>query len=462
MLQEEIFTIVLAAGEGKRMNARKHKVLHALCARTVIEHVLAQAGVLATQKPIVVVGYQHEQLENALAGRVDFALQDPENGWGTAKAVEAALPYFQDKQGIVLVAMGDMPLIRKESYQALVTAVRNGAPAAMLTAKPKDMAHYGRIVRDEAGRIVRNVEFKDLQADQMGIDEMNTGIYCFTIPALVEVLSRIDNHNASNEYYFTDAIELLTSRGYQVEAIELEDADEALGINTQKQLAEAAKTLQRRINDAHMEAGVTIIDPDSTFIGSDVTIEPDSVIHPFCTLQGNTHLCSGVTLMPHCRLDHCQIGSGTTIEQSVLIHATVGENATVGPFAYLRPGTVVGDHCRIGDFVEIKNSTIGDGTKVSHLAYVGDGDLGQDINVSCGVIFSNYDGKSKFRTTVEDKAFIGCNVNLVSPVHVGKEAYIAAGSTITKNVPDGALAIGRARQETKEGWVKARKEAGKL
>ncbi|MEG0767996.1 MAG: bifunctional UDP-N-acetylglucosamine diphosphorylase/glucosamine-1-phosphate N-acetyltransferase GlmU, partial [Clostridia bacterium] len=315
---------------------------------------------------------------------------------------------------------------------------------------------------DQKGHVHSIVEQKDLDEQQQQVHACNASVYCFDIEAILWALPRIENHNAAGEYYLTDAIGLLAQAGYRVAGVVAQDHDECRGINTRVQLLEATEVMRSRIQRMHMLNGVTLIDAQTTYIDTDVTIGRDTVIYPNCTLQKGTAIGARCTLLPNCRISASDIGDEVQIESSVILESRVKDRATVGPFAYLRPGTVVGEACRIGDFVELKNSTIGRKTKISHLTYVGDSDLGEEINVGCGVVFVNYDGKKKFRSRVGDHAFIGCNANLVAPVEIGAHAYIAAGSTITEDVPEQALSVARARQVNKAGWVEKRREAGKI
>lgn len=460
MRNMESTAIILAAGEGTRMKSSLHKVLHKLCGVEMVDYALAAARAAGVERPVVVVGHAAEAVREHLAGRADFALQDKSTGWGTGHAVMSAQAHLQG-EGKVYILAGDMPLLTGEDLLALGRAVDAGAAGAMLTAVLADPTGYGRVLRDAQGTVERIVEQKDCTPAQAQVREVNASVYCFRIPALLSALPRLKNDNAQGEYYLTDVVAILRGDGERIAAVETA-AEHCMGVNDRVQLAQAEAALRRRINEALMRGGVTMIDPERTYVDAGVKIGRDTVVYPGCVLQGATRVGEGCTLLPNCRLLDAVVGDKATVESSVLLSCAVGAGTTVGPNAYLRPGTRVGAHCRIGDFVEIKNSTIGDGTKVSHLTYVGDADLGEGINLGCGVIFSNYDGKSKHRCTVGDRAFIGCNVNLVAPVAVGEDAYVAAGSTVTKDVPAGALSIARSRQANLAGWVAARKAEGKL
>ncbi len=451
--------VILAAGQGTRMKSKTHKVLHKVCGRELIDYAVELARSAGAEKPIVVVGFGAEEVKAHLEGRAVFATQDP-NSWGTGAAARAAAELLPD-EGLVFLMAGDAPLFRKESMQELKAAVEAGAACALLAAVMDDPFGYGRVVRDEEGFVRALVEENEADEEQKKIREVNVSLYCIRTRALKKALPLLPLHEKKGEYYLTDIVPILSGMGEKIAAVRCA-AEDSFGVNDRVQLAQAEKIVRRRILERHMRDGVTIIDPDSTYIEADVVIGRDSVIYPGCILQGRTVLDEEVTLLQNCRLNNASVGRGTTVESSTLLDCRVGENTTVGPNAYLRPNTNVGSHCRVGDFVEIKNSTIGDGTKVSHLTYVGDADLGKNINLGCGVVFSNYDGKTKHRCVVEDDAFIGCNVNLVAPVHIGQGAYVAAGSTIVRDVEPMALSIARQQQRDISGWVQARKAAGKL
>ena len=456
----ESTAIILAAGEGTRMKSKRHKVLHKLCGREMVEYALRAAQEAGVERPVVVIGHAAEAVREHLQGRVDFAVQDRATGWGTGHAVMSAGAYLSGA-GKVYILAGDMPLLTGADLLSLGEAVEAGAAGAMLTAVLPDPTGYGRVLRGADGAVERIVEQRDCTPEQAAVREVNASVYCFRADALRAALPLLRNENAQKEYYLTDVVGILREAGERVAAVEA-PAEHCMGVNDRVQLAAAEKVLRRRINENLQRAGVTLIDPERTYIDDGVEIGADTVVYPGCVLQGATRVGEDCTLLPNSRMQDAVLADGVTVEASVLLQCEVGAGTTVGPNAYLRPGTRIGEHCRIGDFVEIKNSTIGDRTKVSHLTYVGDADLGERINLGCGVVFSNYDGKKKYRCTVGDDAFIGCNVNLVAPVTVEAGAYVAAGSTITKDVPAGALAIARSRQGNLAGWVEARKAAGKL
>ena len=315
-------------------------------------------------------------------------------------------------------------------------------------------AGYGHIIRDENGLFVKNVEHKDATDEEKLVKEINTGIYCFKGTALKKGLSLLKNDNAQKEYYLPDTLEIILSDGGKVNAMVVDDADEFAGVNSRVQLAEAEAVMRNRINRYHMENGVTIIDPSRTYIDADAVIGCDTVLLPGVVIEGKTVIGEDCVVGPDSRLTDTKLGNGVKFQYSTAIESSVDDNTTVGPYAYIRPNCAIGKNVKIGDFVEVKNSNVGDGTKVSHLTYIGDSDVGERINFGCGTVTVNYDGNKKFRTVIGDDVFIGCNTNLVAPVKVGNGAYIAAGSTITDEVPENCLAIARERQINKTGWVK--------
>lgn len=450
--------VVLAAGLGTRMRSRKAKVLHEIWGKPMISHVVECYLAAGIQRIVVVVGHQGREVQEALAGykHVEFAWQQEQ--LGTGHAVMQAQSNLAEFSGPVLVGYGDAPLYRPETIARLLNRHEAaGAACTILTAVYDDPHGYGRIVRDDTGAFVKVVEEKDATPEQKRIQEINTGTYVFEKSALFDGLARISNDNAQGEYYLTDVPAILLNQGALVALEICQDAVETQGINTKVQLAQAAAVMKSRILEKFMLAGVTIVDPATTYIDPDVVIEPDTIVYPFTIIQGHTHIKSDSIIGPGARVIDCQIGSSVEIVQSTLVEAKIGDGTTVGPYAYLRPGTVVGANARIGDFVEVKNSNIGDGAKVPHLSYVGDADVGAYSNLGAGSITCNYDGKQKHRTVIGDRAFIGSNANLVAPVTIGEGAYIAAGSTITKDVPAKALGIGRARQLVREGWVEKRR-----
>lgn len=448
--------IVLAAGEGKRMKSNTPKILHKAAGKALCEWVVDAAAEATGETPVLVVGKAADTVKDYFGARVHYALQSEPLGSG--HAVMSASDYLEG-DGYVIIVAGDMPLIRSETLKRLaeVTASR-GLGASLLTATVGDATGYGRILRGENGGVMRIVEHRDATDEQKAIREINLSIYCFDRALLRDSLKTLQPNNVQGEYYLTDCIAYISGEGHFIEAVACLDDDEWMGVNDRSQLADAAKKLRCRINRELMLSGVTLIDPDAVYIDASVTVEPDVSIYPGVTLEGKTVIKTGAMLYPGSRIANSTIGAGTSVQNSVIIDSAVGDESTIGPYAYLRPHSVVGNGCRVGDFVEIKNAQIKDGAKVSHLTYVGDGEIGEKTNIGCGVVFVNYDGKKKSRTVVGKNAFIGCNVNLVAPVTIGDGAYVAAGSTVTKNVEEDALCVARSRQTNIEGWAKRRRE----
>ncbi len=447
--------IILAAGEGKRMKSALPKVLHKAAGKPLAQWVTEAARAATGAKPVLVVGVGAEQIKEYFGENAAYAVQEKQ--LGTGHAVMAAKKYLTGN-GYALVTAGDMPLLRTETLKEIVDVAReNKLGVCVLSAMMDDPAGYGRIIR-EGGGIKRIVEHRDATQQQREIREINTSVYCFHIPALLEALGALSNHNDQGEYYLTDCVEYIAEKGYGAQAVICADASEAFGVNDRAQLAAASKALRGRINKALMESGVTIIDPDATYIDADVKVKRDAVIYPGVTLEGDTVIDEEAVLYPGSRIQNSRIGRGTTVQNSVVLDSKVGERSTIGPYAYLRPHSEVGNGCRVGDFVEVKNAQIKDGAKVSHLTYIGDGEVGEKSNIGCGTVFVNYDGNKKYRTVIGKGVFVGCNTNLIAPVTVGDGAYIAAGSTVTEDVESDALCIARARQTVKPGWAKKRRE----
>lgn len=444
--------IILAAGEGKRMKSSTPKVLHKVCGKEMVNHVIDTMRKANMEEVNVVIGKGAEKVKESTNSRhVSYSFQDKQ--LGTGHAIICAKEFLKGKKGIVAIFAGDAPLIEASTVESLMELhEKEGYKATILTSIVENSTGYGRIVRNINGDVEKIVEHKDCSQSELNINEVNSAIYCFDIENLIESLDKLTNNNAQGEYYLTDVIGILKEQKHKVGAMAVK-FEETLGVNSRVQLAEAEMLLRKRINKKHMENGVTLIDPNSTYIGSDVEIHCDTIIYPNNVIEGSTIIKDNCILYPNSRIVDSIIGSGVNIQSSVILESTIGQETTVGPFAYIRPETVVGKHARIGDFVEIKKSTIGDNTKVSHLTYIGDAEVGSGCNFGCGTVVVNYDGKNKYKTIIGNNSFIGCNTNLVSPVKVQDNTYIAAGSTITNEVPEGSLAIARAKQVTLKGWV---------
>lgn len=447
------YAVVLAAGLGTRMKSKLYKVMHPVCGKPMVEHVVDNVKGLGAERIVTVVGHGADSVKELLGDRCEYALQEEQ--LGTAHAVQQAEEVLGGLEGTTVVICGDTPLIRPETMQKLVDHHREtNAKATILTVLADDPTGYGRIIRGEQGQVTRIVEQKDANEDEAAVKEVNTGTYCFDNKVLFEKLKLVKNDNVQGEYYLPDVIEILQKEGEIISAYASDDFNESLGVNDRVVLAQAEEVMRLRIAEKHMRNGVTILNPSNTYISSDAEIGRDTVLKPGVIIEGKSVIGEDCVIGPNSHIVESRIGDGTTIHSSVILASEVGSHTTIGPFAHIRPESSLGDGVKIGNFVEVKKSVLGNASKVSHLSYIGDAEVGGNVNIGCGTITVNYDGKNKFKTVIEDDAFVGCNSNLVAPVTVGKGAYVAAGSTITKDVPGEALAIGRARQENKEGYVK--------
>lgn len=449
--------IVLAAGEGTRMNSATPKVLHALAGRTMLGHVLAAAEQLAPDHLLVVVGHARELVTATLTGSAKAVVQETQDG--TGHAVRVALDSLGPLEGTVVVVPGDAPLLTAATLQQLVdTHLAEDAATTLLTARVQDPSGYGRVVRDAEG-VTAVVEHKDADAETLLINEVATSVYAFDATLLREALSQLRTDNAQGEQYLTDVVGLHKAAGLTVAATIATDADETRGVNDRVQLAQLARILRDRIVQRHQRAGVAFLDPATTWVDADVLLEPDVTVGQNTQLHGRTVIRRDAVVGPDTALIDCEVGAGATVVRSQATGARIGANAAVGPYTFLRPGTVLGEGSRAGAYVEIKNSEIGAGSKVPHLAYVGDATVGARSNIGAGTIVVNYDGRDKHRTVVGDDARVGSNNSLVAPVTVGDGAYTAAGSAITEDVPHGALGVGRARQRNIDDWVARKRPA---
>ncbi|GIP36332.1 bifunctional UDP-N-acetylglucosamine diphosphorylase/glucosamine-1-phosphate N-acetyltransferase GlmU [Paenibacillus sp. J2TS4] len=448
----QINSIILAAGLGKRMKSKLYKMLHPVCGKPMVGHVLDLLDGIETNRKVAIVGNGADEIKAYLGDRAEYVFQAEQ--LGTGHAVLQAKPLLEHEQGMTIVICGDTPLVKEETLKEMIRLhLEQQAAATILTATMADPSGYGRITRDDQGAVAGIVEQKDCSEAQLLIQEINAGTYLFDNQKLFQALNQVTNNNAQKEYYLTDVIGILKAEGETVMGYNTSDPAEAVGINDRIGLAEAEKLMRERILRHHMLNGVTILDPEQTYIGSDVEIGQDTVLLPGTVLKGTTKIGEDCVIGPYSEIEHSILGEGVTVRQSVLQEAEVGNHSHVGPFAYLRPGAKLGEEVKVGDFVEIKNATLGDQTKVSHLSYVGDAVIGKNVNIGCGAITVNYDGLKKHLTEVEDEAFIGSNVNLIAPVKVGKGAYVVAGSTITLPVEEGDLAIARERQVNKSGYA---------
>lgn len=447
-----VYAVILAAGQGTRMKSKLYKVLHPVCGKPMVEHVVDHIQTLDVERIVTIVGYGAEKVKEQLGEKSEYVLQAEQ--LGTAHAVQQVEPILGELEGTTIVICGDTPLIRPETMKALFEHHEsNHAKATILTAIAEDPTGYGRILRSTDQQVAQIVEQKDATPEQRQVKEINTGTYCFDNKALFAALKLVKNDNAQGEYYLPDVIEILQKQGEVVAAYVTENFAETLGVNDRIALSQAEETMRARINEQHMRNGVTIINPNNTYISVDAQIGRDTVIQPGVIIEGASSIGEDCIIGPNSQIQNSRIGNRTTVHSSVVRESVIGEDTAVGPFAHIRPDSDLGDHVKVGNFVEVKKTKIDNGSKVSHLSYLGDAEVGTEVNIGCGTITVNYDGKNKFKTVIEDNAFVGCNSNLVAPVTVGKGSFVAAGSTITKDIPADALAIARSRQENKDNYV---------
>lgn len=448
----DLVAVILAAGKGTRMRSKYPKVLHKVGGKPMLQHVIDAATAAGCTEKVIIVGHEAELVEEMVGAQGKIALQAQQ--LGTGHAVMQTAEALKGFTGTALILCGDTPLLEGEELKRFCQAHKeSGAAATVLTAVMDDPFGYGRIVRDEQGNVQGIVEQKDATEAQKAIKEINTGIYCMECPLMFDVLSTLTNDNAQGEYYLTDVLAKLNQAGQKVGGVSTADSDMVMGINSRKQLATAEGVMRQRILDKLMDAGVTIMDPASTFIESGVKIGRDTIIYPYTWLEGSTEIGEDCEIGPSSRLNNVKVGNDNHLQFIYAHDCEVKSHVTAGPYVHLRPDTVISDHVKIGNYVEVKNSNVGEGSKLPHLTYIGDSDIGSGVNMGCGCITVNYDGKKKHRTIVGDNAFVGCNTNLVAPVTVAPNTYIGAGSTITKEVPENALGIARARQKNIEGWA---------
>jgi bifunctional UDP-N-acetylglucosamine pyrophosphorylase / glucosamine-1-phosphate N-acetyltransferase len=455
--------VIMAAGKGTRMKSGVAKVLHTTSGMSLIEHVLRSVDQLGPASIVVVVGHMADQVSAGVLGsrpNVVTALQEPQ--LGTGHAVLQTEPHLGGKAGTMLLLSGDVPLMRPETLQALVDHHRTtGATATVLTAEFAQPDGYGRIVRTD-GAISAIVEHKDASPAQREIHEINSGIYAFDLEPLFPALRQIGSANAQGEYYLPDLVSIFRSQGRRVEALRVADPGEILGVNSRKELAETSAVLRDRKNDALMAAGVTILDPSTTWIQPDVIVRPDTILHPGVYLEGQTVIGSGCEIHSGVRIVDSTLGDRVVVNNFCVIRQSrIASAAQIGPFAQIRPDSDVGEGAHIGNFVELKKTKLGKGSKANHLAYLGDATIGDKVNIGAGTITCNYDGVNKNPTVIEDGAFIGSDSQLIAPVTIGRNAYVAAGSSITDDVPPESLAIARAKQTNKPGWIAKAKRKSK-
>uniref|UniRef100_UPI00403F73C0 bifunctional UDP-N-acetylglucosamine diphosphorylase/glucosamine-1-phosphate N-acetyltransferase GlmU n=1 Tax=Candidatus Enterococcus willemsii TaxID=1857215 RepID=UPI00403F73C0 len=447
------YAIILAAGKGTRMKSKLYKVLHPVCGKPMVEHIINRVEETNPTEIVTIVGHGADKVQSQLGERSQYALQAEQ--LGTGHAVMQAAEFLKGKKGTTLVISGDTPLLTSETLDNLFEYHQGkGASATILTAHAENPTGYGRILRDHVGIVDRIVEQKDATPEEAQVKEINTGTYCFDNELLFDALENLNTDNAQGEYYLTDIIEILKADGKNVAAYQTEDFNESLGVNDRVALAEANRLMRERINHQHMLNGVTLIDPAATYIDAEVIIGAETIVEPGVYLKGKTVIGENCVITAQSQIVDSTIEDNVTIKTSVVEESVVRSGADVGPYAHLRPKAEIHENAHVGNFVEIKNAVVGEGTKVGHLSYVGDATLGKDINVGCGVVFVNYDGKKKHRTVVGDHSFIGSSVNIIAPVEIEANSCVAAGSTITDDIPEHALAIARARQVNKEDYAK--------
>ena len=455
-MTKDLDIIILAAGLGTRMKSDTIKILHRAAGRPIIDYVLDLASEISDRPPVMVVGHQRDAVQQAVGTRARFAVQEPQ--LGTGHAVLQALPLCS--QARVLILSGDVPLTRPETLARLLdehARAKNGL--TVLTMRVVGENPYGRIVRDADGSVSRIVEVRDASDREKMIDEVNAGIYVFEREHLAANLEKLSTNNAQGEYYLTDLVGTLRGGGHRVGAVVADQWVEAIGVNSRAELAMVETLIQQRVISRLMDEGVTFRNPNTVVIDSTVSIGRDTVIYPFVTLEGKTQIASRCVIEPGVHLINVTAGENVHLKTGTVAEdAIIEDDAAVGPYAHLRPGTKLGRRVKVGNFVETKKAVFGDGAKASHLSYIGDAEVGADVNIGAGTITCNYDGVNKHKTTIEDGVFIGSDSQLVAPVRIGKGAYVGAGSTITKDVPPDALALSRTPQRVVEGWAKKRRK----
>jgi len=450
--------VILAAGKGTRMKSDLVKVMHSLGGHPMIDYPVEAAREAGASRIVIVTGHQSDKVREYFSGRDEIAFVLQEEQLGTGHAVACASQALAGFIGRILILCGDVPLLKQQTLQEMLARHQtSGAVLTVLTAQMDNPYGYGRVVKREDGNILRIVEEKDASDAEREIREINSGIYCVESGFLFDTISRLTNDNAQGEYYLTDIVKMAVQAGNSCISWPVADPDEVMGVNDRVQLAAADAIIRKGVNEALMYAGATLIDPGNTYIDKGVKIGRDSIIHPNVHIKGLTEIGDNCTIEPSVVIKGCRIGNDVIIKAgSVLADAVLHDSISVGPMAHLRPGTVLMNHVKIGNFVETKKATIGEDSKASHLTYLGDATIGKGVNIGCGTITCNYDGVNKHRTVIEDDVFVGSDVQFIAPVTVGRNSLIAAGSTVTKDVPPDSLAIARTPQVNKEGWIKDR------
>jgi len=447
--------LILAAGQGKRMKSKRPKVLHPVLFQPMIHHVLDLACSLSQASIGVVIGHGGREVQEACQSYRSVRFFEQKEQKGTADAVKSAQDFLESQTGQVLVLSGDVPLLRKESLEKLLSAhEKTQASCSLVTTRLENPTGYGRVLRDSNSCVLGIREEADSSSQEKEIKEVNAGIYCFEIKSLFEALSQISNQNRQGEYYLTDVVEILVTDNKKVVGVLFEDSSETLGINDRIALAEAEKTLQSRVNQLHMANGVTLQGADDIWIDTRTKIGADVVIENGTRIQ-NSEIGAGTWVQSQCRIEFSKLGTGVKLKQgSVIEKSEIGADTVVGPYAHLRPESVLGSHVKIGNFVEVKKSIFKDGAKASHLSYIGDAEIGRDVNLGCGFITCNYDGVNKHKTVIEDGVFVGSDSQMIAPVTLGAGSYVASGTTVTRDVPPESLVISRGKQVTKPGYAK--------
>jgi bifunctional UDP-N-acetylglucosamine pyrophosphorylase/glucosamine-1-phosphate N-acetyltransferase len=459
-LEAALHVVVLAAGQGTRMKSGLPKVLHRISGRPLLEHVLRTAQTIEPETITVVIGHKAETVRARFAHwpRVQFAVQEPQ--LGTAHALQQTESVLTGRSGTLILLSGDVPLLRAETLRRLVDTHRGaGAAATVVTATVERPYGYGRIVRSK-GRIARIVEERDASPAERRIREINSGIYAFDLAPLFDALRSIAPQNAQGEFYLPDLIAIYRRRKLPVETLLIENSQEIRGINSRTELAEVSRLLRQTKNEELMAAGVTLVDPATTYIEPDVQIGPDTVIHPGVVIEGETRIGSACEIQAHVRISNSTLGDRVTVNNfCLIIGARVADEVSIGPFAHLRPECVLGEKVKVGNFVELKQTTMGAGSKANHLTYLGNATIGANVNIGAGTITCNYDGTRKHQTIIEDGAFIGSDSQIVAPITVGRGAYVGTGTTVREDVPAGGLAVSAGKQRNIEGWVERKKAA---
>ena len=460
MIMSDTAVIVMAAGKGKRMKSNLPKVLHNLAGKPILNYVLDAVNQLEVKRKILIVGYESDKIKKSIGDKIEYVEQKEQ--LGTAHAVLQTEKLLSGFKGDVLILSGDVPFLTVKILKGFLKYHQaNNFCCTLLSTVLKNPKGYGRIIRDKRGEIKGIIEEVDLSTDKKKITEINSGIYCFNKEKLFQALKKVTPNNKQGEYYLTDTVKILLGEGLTVGNIIVKDYSEILGINNRLDLADASQKVYQKILQDLMLQGVTVVDPNSTFIEQGVKIGQDSIIYPFTIIEKDTKIGSNCFIGPYSHLIDADIGKGVKVWASIIESSTVKEGAKIGPYAHLRPETVVEKGAKIGNFVELKKTIVGEGSKASHLTYLGDTTIGKKVNIGAGTITCNYDGEKKNKTVIEDGVFIGSNNSLVAPVKLGKDSYTGAGSIITEDVPTGNLAIGRSRQKNISGWRKKKENEGK-